>query len=363
MDPVGKPKHYFAGGFECGEIVDALRERWQASGLDAHRLASAFEYLFRCGSKDNARQDAEKAINYLHRALYGTWFPFELRRQREASAAEERPYSEARARREDATQGNGEKAQDRSADRYGVTTTAEHDTPSPASSAPAPDALRSALEKALPCYDDHEGPPVCRPTHSHDCPAHLRGKVYAAVAPLLAAEPTVTCEACAFRYGAEHTDADGEYRCPLCELAAERERADELEQLFDLQRTRMVAAIERWRAEAPTERALTLPDLGRLLEWLMAQADAERAAREAAEREVEKLRHALSKHLDSARHDVMQRELTVEIIGRLAYDEGDAWAIEQLRNVIAGDPSEGVRTAASDFIDEDAARSAGKEGA
>lgn len=89
MDPVGKPKHYFAGGFECGEIVDALRERWQASGLDAHRLASAFEYLFRCGSKDNARQDAEKAINYLHRALYGTWFPFELRRQREAGAAED----------------------------------------------------------------------------------------------------------------------------------------------------------------------------------------------------------------------------------------------------------------------------------
>ena len=75
-DAVDRPRHYFAGGFECGELVDALLPRWTASGLDPHRLASAFEYLFRCGAKDNPQQDAEKALNYLHRALYGRWFRF-----------------------------------------------------------------------------------------------------------------------------------------------------------------------------------------------------------------------------------------------------------------------------------------------
>lgn len=30
----------------------------------------------------------------------------------------------------------------------------------------------------------------------------------------------VECDVCGFRYGAEHTLADGSYECPLCELSA-----------------------------------------------------------------------------------------------------------------------------------------------
>lgn len=64
-------------------------------------------------------------------------------------------------------------------------------------------------------------------------------------------------------------------------LAAERlpeilplaEEAADLRALFDLQQTRVQAATERWRAEAPAERAGVLPDMGRLLDWLMADAD------------------------------------------------------------------------------------------
>lgn len=77
-DPVFTPTHYrvLVGGHpvECAPLVDALRERWATSGLDVHRLAVTFEYLFRCGTKDDPRQDALKALNQLHRAIYGTWF-------------------------------------------------------------------------------------------------------------------------------------------------------------------------------------------------------------------------------------------------------------------------------------------------
>lgn len=54
---------------------------------------------------------------------------------------------------------------------------------------------------------------------------------------------------------------------------AEAER-DELRQLFDLQWSRMGDAVARWRAEAPAERELISPDLGRLLTWLLGQVDA-----------------------------------------------------------------------------------------
>lgn len=47
----------------------------------------------------------------------------------------------------------------------------------------------------------------------------------------------------------------------------------ELRALFALQWTRMSAATARWRAEDPAARAAVLPDLGVLLDWLMAAAD------------------------------------------------------------------------------------------
>ncbi len=60
----------------------------------------------------------------------------------------------------------------------------------------------------------------------------------------------------------------------LCR-AAERLRDDlvDLEHLFELQRKRVEEAQQRWRDEDPDNRALTIPDLGRLLQWLMDQAD------------------------------------------------------------------------------------------
>jgi hypothetical protein len=73
------------------------------------------------------------------------------------------------------------------------------------------------------------------------------------------------------------TRAEGAER-RLAELEARhREIVDELTEqqaLFDLQWQRMGQAAARWRAEAPDDRALSSPDLGRLLEWLMGQIDA-----------------------------------------------------------------------------------------
>lgn len=47
----------------------------------------------------------------------------------------------------------------------------------------------------------------------------------------------------------------------------------ELNSLFQLQWTRMQEATMRWRSQDPEARALQTPDLGRLLRWLMDQAD------------------------------------------------------------------------------------------
>lgn len=52
----------------------------------------------------------------------------------------------------------------------------------------------------------------------------------------------------------------------------EREVAD-LRTLFDMQWNRMGEATARWRAEDSEARALTMPDLGELLRWLMDDAD------------------------------------------------------------------------------------------
>jgi hypothetical protein len=48
-----------------------------------------------------------------------------------------------------------------------------------------------------------------------------------------------------------------------------REEVEDHRALFDLQWRRMGEATALWRAEAPEERALIMPDLGALLEWLI----------------------------------------------------------------------------------------------
>lgn len=47
----------------------------------------------------------------------------------------------------------------------------------------------------------------------------------------------------------------------------------DLRRLFEMQWERMTEATARWRAEDPEARALTMPDLGALLRWLMDDAD------------------------------------------------------------------------------------------
>jgi hypothetical protein len=61
------------------------------------------------------------------------------------------------------------------------------------------------------------------------------------------------------------------------QLIAEVERLQaevvDMRALFDLQWRRMAEATARWRAEDPGARALVMPDLGDLLQWLMGELD------------------------------------------------------------------------------------------
>ena len=59
----------------------------------------------------------------------------------------------------------------------------------------------------------------------------------------------------------------------IAEVRAAREEVADLRAIFDLQWTRTREADERWRAEAPEERAGVMPDLGVLIKWLMDRAD------------------------------------------------------------------------------------------
>ena len=57
-----------------------------------------------------------------------------------------------------------------------------------------------------------------------------------------------------------------------CEACDYLDTAQETRALFEVQYRRMTEATAMWRAEAPEERELVQPDLGSLLEWLMARA-------------------------------------------------------------------------------------------
>lgn len=53
---------------------------------------------------------------------------------------------------------------------------------------------------------------------------------------------------------------------------------DDYDRTHELQWKRMGEATERWRAEDPAGRSHIMPDLGRLLEWLMQQIDSQKEA-------------------------------------------------------------------------------------
>lgn len=53
------------------------------------------------------------------------------------------------------------------------------------------------------------------------------------------------------------------------QLSAAESLSTEYQVLFDLQQTRLGKATAAWRAESPADRAHVIPDLGRLLDWLL----------------------------------------------------------------------------------------------
>jgi len=80
-------------------------------------------------------------------------------------------------------------------------------------------------------------------------------------------------------FGCEHTrhspDDAAQLLCHVNELI---ESEVSLKSTFALQAKRMQKAIDLWRAESPKERELIQPDLGALLDWLIAQRSASEAS-------------------------------------------------------------------------------------
>ena len=60
-DPVNHPSHYKVGGIETIDFIEA-------KGLDYH-LGNAVKYITRADYKENKKQDLEKAVWYIQRAI------------------------------------------------------------------------------------------------------------------------------------------------------------------------------------------------------------------------------------------------------------------------------------------------------
>jgi hypothetical protein len=60
-DPVNHPSHYKVGGIETIDFIEA-------KGLDYH-LGNAVKYITRADYKENKKQDLEKAVWYIKRAI------------------------------------------------------------------------------------------------------------------------------------------------------------------------------------------------------------------------------------------------------------------------------------------------------
>jgi len=66
MSNVLNPDHYTQMAIEPIEVIEQGK-------MDYH-VASAVAYLMRGGRKGDAIDDYKKALNFLHRRIYGTWF-------------------------------------------------------------------------------------------------------------------------------------------------------------------------------------------------------------------------------------------------------------------------------------------------
>lgn len=70
-DMVNKPRHYCDGKLETIQKIEAVIEGLPAK--EASCLANVLKYFDRAGLKDAAEQDLDKANNYAHRLVYGSW--------------------------------------------------------------------------------------------------------------------------------------------------------------------------------------------------------------------------------------------------------------------------------------------------
>jgi hypothetical protein len=66
MSNVFSPEHYTEMSIEPIDVIEACK-------LDYHS-ASALAYIMRAGRKGSVEDDLKKALNFLHRRVYGTWF-------------------------------------------------------------------------------------------------------------------------------------------------------------------------------------------------------------------------------------------------------------------------------------------------
>jgi len=76
FDPVLKVKHYQVFPEKDLEAIDIIERVLQLSSLEkeeSYYLGNALKYVLRLGRKDNVKQDAGKAIQYLKRLRDGGW--------------------------------------------------------------------------------------------------------------------------------------------------------------------------------------------------------------------------------------------------------------------------------------------------
>lgn len=60
---------------EAITIIEAFMQRENIPVVARYNIAQTLKYLCRCGLKPSStwKEDTLKALNYLNRALYGTW--------------------------------------------------------------------------------------------------------------------------------------------------------------------------------------------------------------------------------------------------------------------------------------------------
>lgn len=129
-----------------------------------------------------------------------------------------------------------------------------------------------------------DSPSLAVPIGSHCCVCtrvchHIGGPYYCVPhSPAPGADLTGLPADQALKLGTMHGEVLAERDQLRAEVARLRAELKTFEQLFDLQQTRMCRATALWRAESPADRALVLPDLGDLLDWLIERGagDAER---------------------------------------------------------------------------------------